>query len=222
MTILPPSSASNRDGDDREGRRAPTLHNLENGSRPWPFIASFKNRAFGPDEIKVLTAAYEEAAACRGDSSRESAPTRRCAQRARRGRSRPSSHARPGAGLLHPKSSLTRAHPDAGTRRIRVRCISKRRTEPGSTRQFVSKATRPGSRVAFWLSVCLLHFSQEKIRAAPSEGGDVRASLSPPIRDRGTQQIAKGESGLIQEKLVQRAGAGRTRRLCRRYGVQQN
>jgi len=29
MTILPPSSASNRDGDDREGRRAPTLHNLK-------------------------------------------------------------------------------------------------------------------------------------------------------------------------------------------------
>ena len=35
-----------------------------------------------------------------------------------------------------PKSNLTRAHPDAATRRIRVRCISKRRTEPGSTRQF--------------------------------------------------------------------------------------
>jgi hypothetical protein len=43
-----------------------------------------------------------------------------------------------------------KAHPDAGTKRIRIRCISKRRTEPGSTRQFVSKATRPGSRVAFW------------------------------------------------------------------------
>jgi hypothetical protein len=48
-----------------------------------------------------------------------------------------------------------RAHPDAGTKRIRIRCISKRRTEPGSTRQFVSKATRPGSRVAFWPSVRL-------------------------------------------------------------------
>jgi hypothetical protein len=34
MTILPPSSASNRDGDDREGRRAPTLHNLRKREPP--------------------------------------------------------------------------------------------------------------------------------------------------------------------------------------------
>jgi hypothetical protein len=63
--------------------------------------------------------------------------------------------------------------------------------------------------------------SQEKIRAAPCEGGDVRARLSPPIRDRCTQQIAKGESGLIQE-ISPACRAGLTRRLCRRYGVQQN
>jgi ABC transporter substrate binding protein len=38
-----PSSATNRDGDDREGRRAPTLHKLkEIGSRPWPSIACLK------------------------------------------------------------------------------------------------------------------------------------------------------------------------------------
>src|SRR6266566_6916039 len=41
--IFSPSSASNRDGDDREGRRAPTLHkHKENGSRPWPSIACLK------------------------------------------------------------------------------------------------------------------------------------------------------------------------------------
>ena len=40
---------------------------------------------------------------------------------------------------------------NGGTRRMCVRYYFKRRAEPGSTLQFVSKATRLSSRVAFWL-----------------------------------------------------------------------
>jgi len=50
-----------RDGDDGEGRRAPALHQRKQSGATHGDLSLAQKSRLGPDEIRVLTIAYEEA-----------------------------------------------------------------------------------------------------------------------------------------------------------------